>query len=499
MSTLRVRQIIEGMDPQKRAELKRLLPANTKLPTFPAAKIPSGIISALPKEESYSILGRVAEEMLRLPADEIDLAGLLTTLQLHSQDYDHPLDEGKIKRSVTTQPFVDCLIETRKKLEKALRQDGELKFEEEVVWGSVAGHPDMWNKTQVFEVKCSGELNNPTKQTPLWYSFLYQLFAYGSLMPEVTDLYLVLPLQKEVVHYDIRSWTNREAFRDLLSNWSTNEQTDGLENKLIASVLIHTCGIGCHTGKAKSLYDTVLGLQDRSKPYQIFIGNPKQYNVNVKADDCVKTKALIQQTKQQIFVHSPYLINLSSPDMSEEGVGKKGFDCLCKTLKAANAAGFKGVVVHVGKATSQPIPQALENMRARIRDCLQYASPSCPLLLETPAGQGTELLRGREEFLDFVESFKDDRIRACIDTCHVFACRNPHDPEENGHDPLAYIQEGLKRPGLVKLIHFNDSAEECGDCKDRHALVGTGHIGFERMSEIALLCQQNGLPMVIEY
>jgi deoxyribonuclease-4 len=468
------------MNSLQRAELKKLLPSNTKLPEFPAAKIPSGIISALPKGESYSLLGCTAEEMLRLPSSEIDVEGLLTLLKLAVPT----LDETKIRKSTTTQPFLDSLIATRKKLEAVFREDGELKYEEEVVWGSVAGHPDMWNKTQVFEVKCSGELNNPMKKSALWTSFLFQLFAYGSLMSEVTDLYLVLPLQKEVVHYDIRKWEKRKAFRDYMVNWSSTEQTVGVEKTLEANLLIHECGIGCHTHKCSSLEETVRSVPDVTKPYQIFLSGPQNSNMNVKDADLAKTRAIVEQTGQQIFVHSQYIINLCSTD--KDNFAAK---LLSKNLDAAKAAGFKGVVVHVGKSTTQPIPQAIEKMRSSLMVALDHASTDCPLLLETPAGQGTELLTEREEFLDFVSSFNDERIRVCIDTCHVFAA---------GHNPLEYIQEALKRPGLVKLIHYNDSLEACGACKDRHAFVGQGHIGFAMMREIAYLCVDNELPMVIE-
>lgn len=490
MSNYRVRYILENMDSQKRAELKKLLPANTRLPELPAAKVPSGILSALPKEECYSILGKAAEEMLRLPSADIDLEGLLSVLTLHAPT----LDEGKIRRSTTTNPFVECLVATRKKLESVIRpNEGQMKFEEEVVGDCVEGHPDMWNKTQIFEVKCSGELNNPLKKSALWTSFIFQLFAYGSLRKEATDLYLVLPLQKEVIHYDIRKWEQRNAFRDFLSNWSKNEQTVGVENGLMASLLIHQCGIGCHMHKEKSLAATVQSIQDRSKPYQIFLSGPQNSHMNIKDEDLVAAKKLVQQTGQQIFVHSQYIINLCSKDKDNWQT-----KLLIKNLEAAKAAGFKGVVVHVGKSTTQPLDQAMKTMRENLQEALQHASPSCPLLLETPAGQGTEVLTGRDEFLDFVASFNDERLRVCIDTCHVFACRDRTDSEGKGHSPLEYIQEALKRPNLVKLIHFNDSLEACGACKDRHAFVGTGHIGLEEMTKIALLCQANNLPMVIE-
>ena len=480
MSSLRVRHILENMDSQKRAELKKFLPSNTRLPEFASAKIPSGIISALPKEEAYSILGKVAEEMLRLPSADIELEGMITLLQLYAPH----MDEAKVRKSVTTQPFIDCLIETRTKLEKVLRADGELKFEEEVVGEFVQGHPDMWNKTQIFEVKCSGELNNPMKKSALWTSFMFQLFAYGSLMKEATDLYLVLPLQKEVVHYDIRKWESRDKFREFLSGWSKNEMTVGFENSLMATLLIHSCAIGSHIKKEPSVLGTLQAIQDRSKPYQIFLGAPTNTSMNLKDADLAAARGYIEQTKQQIFVHSQYVINLCNVEKDNYAV-----KLLCKNLDGAKACGMKGVVVHVGKSVKQPVAEAMEKMRSNLKEAIEHASVECPLLLETPAGQGTELLTGREEFLDFVDSFKDERFRVCIDTCHVFAA---------GHDPLEYIQEAVKRPNLVKLIHFNDSLEVCGACKDRHAFVGNGHIGLEKMTQIAHLCQAHHLPMVIE-
>ena len=483
MSTLRVRQILESMDSVKRAELKKLLPCKTTVPEFDSAKYPSAILSVLPKEESYSLLGIIAEEMLRLPSDEIDLECLLSAIHSHHSGFTTAM-ETKIKNSVTTQPFLDSLVETRKKLEKVLRNDGELKFEDEVVFDSVAGHPDMWNTTQVFEVKCSGELNNPMKKSSIWTSFLFQLFAYGALLSSATDLYLVLPLQKQVIHYDIRKWTNRLAFRKFLTDWSTNEQTVGAENGLQAQLLCAKCGIGCHIHKQKTVLNTVQTVPDITRPYQIFLSGPQNSKMSLDATDLALTKKLIDQTKQSIFVHSQYIINLCSNDKDNWQT-----KLLSKNLDATRQFGGKGVVVHVGKSTDQPLPQALEKMKANLKESMEHASAECPLLLETPAGQGTETLTGREEFLDFVESFKDERLRVCIDTCHVFAA---------GHDPLEYIKVALKRPNLVKLIHFNDSLEKCGACKDRHAFVGTGHIGFKKMEEIAELCAANKLPMVIE-
>jgi deoxyribonuclease-4 len=129
-------------------------------------------------------------------------------------------------------------------------------------------------------------------------------------------------------------------------------------------------------------------------------------------------------------------------------------------------------------------------MRINLLAAMEHASPECPILLETPAGQGTETLTKYEEFVEFVRDFADARIRICIDTCHVFAC---------GSEPIEYIQKlATAETGMVKLIHYNDSATPCGSCVDRHAYMGTGHIGFDKMETIAKFCHGRTYPMLIE-
>lgn len=241
--------------------------------------------------------------------------------------------------------------------------------------------------------------------------------------------------------------------------------------------------IGCHTAKGKSLAATVQSpaLQP-GRPYQIFLGNPQSSRVSIADAELAATAQAVAEKNANIYVHTPYIINLSATNDWNGPL-------LQKNLQYAAKAGFKGVVVHVGKSTKQTVAAATQVMRENIGNALPFATPACPLLLETPAGQGTELLKGQSEFIDFVKSFNDDRLRVCMDTCHVFAC---------GHDPLTYMTQLLETPGLLRLIHFNDSQECCGSCKDRHAFVGTGHIGFDKMRDIAVKAKAAEIPMVIE-
>lgn len=240
--------------------------------------------------------------------------------------------------------------------------------------------------------------------------------------------------------------------------------------------------IGFHAPKHKTLPQTLMELPDYTKPYQIFLGNPQGSSLAVSDTEIAATAVLVKDLGVSIYVHSPYIINLCVKN-------DWNVKLLQTNLKVAGRCGFKGVVVHVGKSTKQPLQEALATMRENILTALESATVVCPLLLETPAGQGTETLTAMDEFLQFVAGIGDERLRICLDTCHVFAC---------GHDPLRYIHSSLDYPGLLKLIHYNDSKDVCGSCKDRHALAGTGHIGLKGMTAIAELCRSQGLPMVIE-
>ena len=488
-STLRVRQILENMDSVQRAGLKKLLPAKLKMPEVETARYPSALLGCFPAGETYSYLGIVAEHLLRLPAGEINVDALVRTSAAVCPSFG-TVQEGKVRKSVTTAPFLECLVTTRTALEGVLvtasAGASALEFEPTITSGSVEGHPDMKNTTQVFEVKLTGMLKAN------WTSFLLQVFAYGALDPAVTDLYLVLPLQKTVWHASLAGWKKRGAYLEMLTTWSSKEQTSGFETALMAMALCQEYRIGCHVGKQKVLATTLASLGDYSRPYQIFLGGPQSSKLSIGDDDLAASLGVVTKTRARVFVHSQYIINLCSVPKADAPAADANAwhtDLLVKNLQYTRAFGGQGVVVHVGKSVAAPVPEALERMRGALLLALEHATTDCPLLLETPAGQGTETLKGMAEFLDFVESFADARLRVCLDTCHVFAC---------GHNPLEYVNTALARPGLLKLIHFNDSLGGCGSCVDRHAAIGAGQIGFEGMEALASVCAAAGLPMVIE-
>jgi deoxyribonuclease IV len=514
---LRVRAILDsGLTP-----FKKLLPKDVlAVPELETRPYPSGLLTALKTArgaECYSWLGIIAEELLRIPPGFVSPSAVIATAKKHVPE----VLEEKIRKSKTTQPFCDALNTTVRALRGSMVPGAGLRYDQVVRQGQVEGHPDMRNATQVFEVKLTGRLAQG------WTYFLCQVFAYAALEPAFTEVHLVLPLQQTVWKRSLADWDKRDAYLAALQAQAKKMSAPVAPPALLAggadlsgmllgllaggggfldlsgaglgallggapvedkgAKIRRECQIGSHIQKLPTLKATFESAPNREAPWQIFLGSTQSSKLNIKDADIAAGAAVLSATKTRFFVHSPYIINLCHPPAAEDNWHQ---DLLKKNLRYAAAAGCKGVVVHVGKAVGRPLPEALANMRANILACLEAATPACPLLLETPAGQGTEVLTDADEFIPFVASFKDERFRICLDTCHTFVC---------GQEPLAYIKKvQAADPTLLTLIHYNDSAVPCGCRKDRHAFMGTGHIGMEKMEAIARHCHSAGLPMVIE-
>jgi len=66
---MRVRTILSSISSSEKNELIRLLPEKTVCPPLEKTNYPSMLLSCLPKEDSYSYLGMIAEFLLRHGAD----------------------------------------------------------------------------------------------------------------------------------------------------------------------------------------------------------------------------------------------------------------------------------------------------------------------------------------------------------------------------------------------------------------------------------------------
>lgn len=245
--------------------------------------------------------------------------------------------------------------------------------------------------------------------------------------------------------------------------------------------------IGYHISKGSKLSDTLESLNPR-KPYQIFL-TARSANFNIGEDEILKCAEIVERKNLNVFVHTPYCLNISN---DEEYIVMS----LRKHLYVCSLLKFKGCVVHVGKSVKRTEAESLINMRNNILKSIEVASVDCPLLLETPAGQGTELLQDRNQFVEFVSNIiGDDRLGICVDTCHVYSL---------GYTPMNYIDFILNNKDerlikYLKLFHYNDSETLCNSHVDRHARPFCGKIPMEQLVYVASIGRTYNIPMVIEY
>lgn len=232
---------------------------------------------------------------------------------------------------------------------------------------------------------------------------------------------------------------------------------------------------------------------------QVFVSNPRsgKHSPNSVFDTSAEEiRALLQKNGIGLVIHAPYVLNFAKPPVLAPSSELSWWvKTLLQELEVCHNVGGIGVVVHVGKHLTLSPAQALANMHHAFQYVLQHirlASFTSKLILETAAGQGTELLTDLRDFLAFYDRFgpEDQRhFKLCLDTCHVFAAGASMD------EALALLKVHHAK---FALVHLNDSKGGCGSCVDRHDNVGQGKIGAKDLKRVVDLATGHGIPVVLE-
>lgn len=349
-----------------------------------------------------------------------------------------------------------------------------VKVDSCLAYQNLVANPDLLSDEFIMDIKCISSFK-PVKEK-IWM----QICVYSALARQngMTGnvLGLALPMQKKILWYNMANWDSSAFLKVLLQ-----EAQWVLGDSQVVSQQFFSSSIGSHLALQ---FVMSTEFSRFSAPCQIFLQGP-QNRRRVSQASLESLRNNLPKINFPTFVHGRYLYNLCS---DEEWV----VESLKEELQDAAYIGARGVVVHVGKSTGQPLGRALSRMEKNIRSVLEVATESCPLILETCAKQGTELLGNLEEFSAFCSLFSSrPNFKICVDTCHCFAA---------GYDPLFFLSSVEARfPGSVVLVHFNDSLEKRGRCVDRHQTPGIGFVGFERMKAIHKFCTEKSIPMVGEY
>jgi deoxyribonuclease IV len=208
---------------------------------------------------------------------------------------------------------------------------------------------------------------------------------------------------------------------------------------------------------------------------QLFTKQASRWAERVCADDeCLAFRAGIATSEvRRTAAHDSYLINLASPDPV---LRARSLDSFIAELRRSEALGIDYIVSHPGNYMDDRASGLARNIDA-ITAALEQAPGRVMVLMETTAGTGTGLGSTFEEIAALVEGVPGslrDRMGVCADTCHVFAAGYDLDGDYEG----VWARFGdLVGFGRLHMMHLNDSKFGLGTRRDRHELIGEGHLG----------------------
>jgi deoxyribonuclease IV len=204
-----------------------------------------------------------------------------------------------------------------------------------------------------------------------------------------------------------------------------------------------------------------------------------------------------------IFVHMPYLPNLSSPS---EKIYDQSVQVLTDELKRSSALDIPYLVVHLGSHQGEGIKKGVEQLVKACSRAINKASRenTVSILLENSAGQKNTVASNFDELriildklYDYNSSSKKDRFGICLDTCHAFASGYDLTSKDAVDETMDKFdsQVGLRH---LKLIHLNDSRDKFFSRRDRHEHVGLGEIGKEGFNAFLKHKSLKDIPLIME-
>ena len=251
----------------------------------------------------------------------------------------------------------------------------------------------------------------------------------------------------------------------------------------------HAPAVGAHVSAAGGLYKAVGRAQQiGAEAIQIFGAAPQMWRRKTHTDDDIARyrDAAAQAQLGPAFIHAVYLINLASP---QPELFEKSVAALTAELRLGSQIGAAGVIVHVGSHMGAGFDAQLPQVVDGIRRTLDDSPDDILLCLENNAGAGRSVGSTIEELAAMVAGANSERVRLCLDTCHLHAAGYDVSTERGLRDTVKAYRAEFSDDQLA-AVHANDSKTALGSGKDRHENLGHGSIGlpaFRRMVRNRLL------------
>ena len=253
--------------------------------------------------------------------------------------------------------------------------------------------------------------------------------------------------------------------------------------------------IGSHISSAKG-YEAMgkQALKLGANTFAFFTRNPRGGSAKAIVPEDVERFRILWQERGygKIVAHAPYTLNACSDKVDPRRFAGEAFRDDLKRMEYTPGNDYNfHPGSHVGQGAEEGIRLISEMLNASL-----YPDMTTTVLLETMAGKGSEVGRSFEELREILDRTElSEKMGVCLDTCHVW---------DAGYDIVGNLDRVLtefdKSIGLgrLKAIHLNDSLNDRGSHKDRHARIGEGYIGWEAFTRIINHPVLKNLPFILE-
>jgi deoxyribonuclease IV len=255
--------------------------------------------------------------------------------------------------------------------------------------------------------------------------------------------------------------------------------------------------IGAHVSTGGGLARSIERAEERRcEAIQIFNQSPRMWRPTRYSDDnFAEFREAMESSRVEVAaIHMIYLINPAAKDREMQ---RKSLESLTHALRVGDAIGALGVVVHPGALKDDTRANARKRAVKLIKEALTR-SERCPIIYENTAGSPQLLGLDFDETAELIDKTGGPkRLGLCIDSCHLHATgydvRTPEGMKE-------LVDEIDAKVGLdqLKLLHVNDSRDDRGSNRDRHAPIGKGEIGRKGFRAFLGERRLQGVPAVLE-
>jgi len=223
----------------------------------------------------------------------------------------------------------------------------------------------------------------------------------------------------------------------------------------------------------------------KSHVVQFFLGDPQGWaDAKFPGGDSGALRDALAAADVRAFIHAPYRINVASTNNRIRIPSRK---LLSQHLAGAAAVGAQGLIVHGGHVTADAdVAEGYENWAKAVA----RIDRPVPMLIENTAGGDQAMARGLDGVARLWDAIGDaggsGEVGFCLDTCHAYA---------SGEDLSGIVDRVKAITGRIDLVHCNNSRDEFGSGRDRHAGLESGQIDPALILDVV---RAAGAPLICE-